>query len=86
MARALFRGRADHLTDTGVPQGVTPTRQRGDLGHRDYAHTGAGCGFSSLQVARRRTSHRVTAMSSTDNPNSQPASIHWNAQNRVAGW
>ncbi len=59
---------------------------RGDLGRRYYAHTGAGWGFTSLQVARRRTSHRVTAMSSTDNPNSQPASIHWNAQNRVAGW
>jgi hypothetical protein len=46
-------------------------------------HSGSAHG---VQVARRRTSHTVTTMSSNDNPISQPASIHWNAQNRVAVW
>jgi len=38
-----------------------------------------------VQVARRRTSQTVAAMSSTDSASSQPPSIHWNAQSRVAG-
>jgi len=38
-----------------------------------------------VQAARRRTSQTVVAMSSTDSASSQPPSIHWNAQNRVAG-
>ena len=38
------------------------------------------------QTARRRTSQTVTAMSRTDSASSQPPSIHWNAQNRLAGW
>ena len=38
------------------------------------------------QVARRRTSHTVTAISSAESTSSQPPSIHWNAQNRLAGW
>ena len=39
----------------------------------------------SSQAARRRTSQTVAAMSSTDSASSQPPSIHWNGQNRVAG-
>jgi catechol 2,3-dioxygenase-like lactoylglutathione lyase family enzyme len=38
------------------------------------------------QVARRRTSQTVAAMSSTDSASSQPPSIHWKFQNRLAGW
>jgi hypothetical protein len=45
-----------------------------------------GAPTSPRQVARRRTSHTVTPMSSTDNASSQPPSIHWNGQNRLAGW
>ena len=37
------------------------------------------------QAARRRTSQMVAAMSSTDSASSQPLSIHWNGQNRLAG-
>ena len=40
----------------------------------------------SVQAARRRTNQTVTAMSSADSASSQPPSIHWNAQNRLAGW
>jgi hypothetical protein len=39
-----------------------------------------------VQAARRRTSHTVTAMSSTESASRQPPSIHWNGQNRLAGW
>jgi hypothetical protein len=38
------------------------------------------------QVARRWTSQMVAAMSSTDSASSQPPSIHWNGQSRLAGW
>jgi hypothetical protein len=38
------------------------------------------------QAARRRTSQMVAAMSSTDSASSQPPSIHWKGQNRLAGW
>jgi hypothetical protein len=38
------------------------------------------------QAARRRTSQTVAAMSSTDSASSQPPSIHWKGQNRLAGW
>jgi hypothetical protein len=44
------------------------------------------CGCQAAQAARRRTSQTVTAMSSTDSASSHPLSIHWNAQNRLAGW
>ena len=37
------------------------------------------------QLARRRTSQRVMTISSTASASSQPPSIHWNAQNRLAG-
>jgi hypothetical protein len=39
-----------------------------------------------VMAARRRTSQMVAAMSSTDSASSQPPSIHWNGQNRLAGW
>ena len=42
--------------------------------------------FRAGQAARRRTSQTAAAMSSTDNATSQPASIHWNGQNRLPGW
>jgi hypothetical protein len=38
-----------------------------------------------VQVARRRTSQMVAAMSSTDSASSQPPSIHWKGQNRLPG-
>ena len=37
------------------------------------------------QVARRRTSQTVTAISRADSKSSQPPSIHWNGQNLLAG-
>jgi ADP-ribose pyrophosphatase YjhB (NUDIX family) len=39
----------------------------------------------AAQAARRRTSQTVAAMSSADSASSQPPSIHWNDQNRLAG-
>jgi hypothetical protein len=38
------------------------------------------------QAARRWTSQTVAAMSSTESASSQPPSIHWKGQNRLAGW
>jgi hypothetical protein len=38
------------------------------------------------QAARWRTSQMVAAMSSADSASSQPPSIHWKGQNRLAGW
>jgi hypothetical protein len=49
-------------------------------------HSGLGQVVAAFQAARRRTSQTVTAMSSTDRARSQPSSIHWNGQNRLAGW
>jgi hypothetical protein len=43
-------------------------------------------GCRAVHVARRRTSQTVAAMSRTDSASSQPPSIHWNGQNRLAGW
>jgi hypothetical protein len=43
-------------------------------------------GCQAVQVARRRTSQMVAAMSSTDSASSQPPSIHWNGQKWLAGW
>ena len=40
----------------------------------------------AVQVALWWTSQTVAAMSSIDSATSQLASIHWNAQNRLAGW
>ena len=39
-----------------------------------------------VQAARRRTSQTVAAMSSADSASSQPPSMNWNGQNRLAGW
>jgi len=41
--------------------------------------------LAAVQDARRWTSQTVAAMSSTDSASSQPPSIHWNGQNRLAG-
>ena len=38
------------------------------------------------QAARRWTSQMVVAMSSADSASSQPPSIHWKSQNRLADW
>jgi hypothetical protein len=38
------------------------------------------------QVARRRTSQMVAAVSSMESASSHPPSIHWNGQNRLPGW
>jgi hypothetical protein len=38
------------------------------------------------QAARRWTSQTAATMRSTDSASSQPPSIHWNGQNRLAGW
>jgi hypothetical protein len=43
-------------------------------------------GCWAVQTARWWTSQMVTAMSSADRAISQPASIHWKVQNRLAGW
>jgi len=37
-------------------------------------------------AARRRTSQTVAATRSRESARSQPPSIHWNGQNRPAGW
>ncbi|MGH3200526.1 MAG: hypothetical protein ACRDP5_00460 [Streptosporangiaceae bacterium] len=42
-------------------------------------------GSGVVQVARRRTSQMVAAMSSADSASSQPPSIHWKGQNRLPG-
>jgi hypothetical protein len=47
------------------------------------SHSRSGHG---VQATRRRTSHTVTAMSSTESASNQPPSIHWNGQYRLAGW
>ena len=38
------------------------------------------------QVARRRTSQTVAAMSSAESTSSQPASMNCIGQNRLTGW
>jgi hypothetical protein len=52
---------------------------------RIIAADGLSRGCRVLQAARRPTTQTVTAMSSTDSASSQPPSIHWNGQNRLAG-
>jgi hypothetical protein len=39
-----------------------------------------------FHAARRWTTQTVAAISSADSARSQPPSIHWNGQNRLAGW
>ncbi len=65
---------------------VTYPANGATLGPVNGAHIGALRGLTTLQVARRRTSHTVAAMSSTDSASSQPPSMTWKGQNRLAGW
>jgi hypothetical protein len=66
--------------------------RRGERQRRDAGAEGEpvavilGRGCQAAQVARRRTSQTVAAMSSADSASSQPPSIHWKGQNRLAGW
>ena len=60
---------------------VTPAELEAAYCRQDRDKSGHG-----VQATRRRTSHTVTAMSSTESASSQPPSIHWNGQNRLAGW
>ncbi len=49
--------------------------------------TAAAAGLGGMrQAARRWTSQMVAAMRSADSASSQPPSIHWKGQNRLAGW
>src|SRR5260370_5029158 len=48
------------------------------------AHSGSS--HRGVQTARLRTNQMVTAISSIESASSQPLSIHWNGQNRLAGW
>jgi hypothetical protein len=41
---------------------------------------------SVLHVARRWTSQTVVVMRSRESASTQVPSIHWNGQNRLAGW
>jgi hypothetical protein len=61
------------------------TRRSAPAGH-GHPPLRARAPAAADQAARRRTSQTVAAMSSTDSATSQPTSIHWNGQNRVAGW
>jgi hypothetical protein len=51
-----------------------------------YASSNNPVAPAAAQAARRRTSQTVAAMSRSDSASSQPPSIHWNGQNRLAGW
>jgi DNA-binding FadR family transcriptional regulator len=55
--------------------------EMGGLGTKEHERF-----VEAVQAARRRTSQTVAAMSSTDSASSQPPSINWNGQNRLAGW
>ena len=57
----------------------------GSLPLRHYELCLQSAGQGAPHAARRRTSQTVTVMSSTDSASSQPPSIHWNGQNRLAG-
>jgi hypothetical protein len=43
------------------------------------------CWRSPFQAARRRTIQMVRAIRIRESASSQPPSIHWNGQNRLAG-
>lgn len=73
--RRILWGQCHYPGDMGDP--LTPGR----------LHIRGRCAADNkLQTARRRTSQTVTPMSKTDSARSQPPSIHWNGQNRLAGW
>jgi hypothetical protein len=65
--------------------GAPPTRQSATLISPRFGRPSLTLREHPSQTAGRRTSHTVAAMSSTDSPSSQPPSIHWNDQNRLAG-
>ena len=48
--------------------------------------SGLGQVVAAFQAARRRTSQTVTAMRMRERTSSQPPSMNWNGQNRLAGW
>ncbi len=91
----IARARFPADTGNGHTHPVTLNRQEGE--HRDDARgteTEQAARVAVIrcrdcpaaQVARRRTSQTVAAMSSADSASSQPPSIHWNGQNRLADW
>jgi hypothetical protein len=65
----------------GARFGDSPVRSQGDA----WCNPGQVC-FHWFHTARRWTSQTVAAISSADSARSQPPSIHWNGQNRLAGW
>jgi DNA primase len=74
-----------------APDVITRVAGQGDLFAPLLPLARTGCchpvpGWQAVQVGRRWTSQTVAAMSSTASASSQPPSIHWNAQNRPAGW
>ena len=72
---------------TRVPSPGTTASAPPRLARRGSPPRPDGYGRGGMrQAARRRTSQMVAAMSSADSASSQPPSIHWNGQNRLAGW
>ncbi len=68
--------------------GGNPFHRRGGLVAavvRTIAADWLSRGCRVLQAARRRTSQTVAAIRSRESASSQPPSIHWNGQNRLAG-
>ncbi len=74
-------GEPDYLRVASLDVVVMPL---GNSGSPRCCHPCHGC--RAVQVARRRTSQTVAAMSSTDSASSQPPSIPWKGQNRLPGW
>jgi hypothetical protein len=68
-----------------APQGRRVTEDFLCLG-RGVGDAHSGSSHRGVQTARRRTKQMVTAISSIESASSQPLSIHWNGQNRLAGW
>ena len=89
MALAQAAGGREPLGQ-GVPAAKLscyPARGNPDTSRADCRPPlGSGALAGGGQAARRRTSQRVMAMSSTDSASSQPPSIHWKGQNRLPGW
>ena len=63
-----------------------PALLPGALGQTAVVLLHGGPHGGTRQAARRRTSQMVAAMSRADSASSQPPSIHWKGQNRLAGW
>jgi hypothetical protein len=69
--------------------GGNPFHRRGGPGCRgrqDYGCWRVEPRLPDIQAARRRTSQMVAAMRISESASSQPLSIHWKGQNRLAGW